>query len=45
MTVAPRPRGAGVRKPPREETAGEVRGWRGAGYGDLNAADEVFDWS
>jgi len=33
--------GAGVRKPPREETAGGVRGWRGVGYGDLSAADDV----
>jgi hypothetical protein len=37
--------GAGVRKPPREETAGGVRGWRGVGYGDLSAADEVCEWS
>ena len=37
--------GAGVRKPPREETAGGGRGWRGVGYGDLSAADEVGDWS
>ena len=37
--------GAGVRKPPREETAGGGRGWCGVGYGDLNAADEVCEWS
>src|SRR5450756_2322534 len=37
--------GAGVRKPPREETAGGGRGWCGVDYGDLNAADEVGDWS
>src|SRR2546429_5758153 len=37
--------GAGVRKPPREETAGGARGWRGEGYGDLSAADEVCGWS
>jgi hypothetical protein len=37
--------GAGVRKPPREETAGGARGWRGVGYGDLSAADEVGEWS
>ena len=37
--------GAGVRKPPREETAGGARGWRGVGYGDLSAADDVSDWS
>jgi hypothetical protein len=36
---------AGVRKPPREETAGGGRGWRGVDYGDLNAAGEVCDWS
>jgi hypothetical protein len=34
--------GAGVRKPPREETAGWGR--RGVGYGDLSAADEVCEW-
>ena len=39
------PTGAGVRKPPREETAGGARGWRGVGYGDLSAADDVSDWS
>jgi hypothetical protein len=33
--------GAGVRKPPREETAGVGREWRGVDYGDLEAADEV----
>jgi hypothetical protein len=37
--------GAGVRKPPREESAGGVRGWRGMGYGDLSAANDVYDWS
>jgi len=37
--------GAGVRKPPREESAGGVRGWRGVGYGDLSAANDVCDWS
>ena len=36
--------GAGVRKPPREETAGGARGWRGVDYGDLSAADEVREW-
>jgi hypothetical protein len=30
MTVARRRPGAGVRKPPREETAGVGPGWRGA---------------
>jgi hypothetical protein len=24
---------------------GRGRGWRGVDYGDLNAADEVCDWS
>jgi hypothetical protein len=37
--------GAGVRKPPMEETAGGGRGCRGLGYGDLSAADEVSEWS
>jgi hypothetical protein len=45
MKVARRTAGAGVRKPPREETAGGGRGWRGVDYGDLNAAGEVCDWS
>jgi hypothetical protein len=45
MRVARHTPGAGVRKPPREETAGGVRGWRGVGYGDLSAADAVIDWS
>jgi hypothetical protein len=45
MTVERRAPGAGVRKPPREETVGEARGWRGLGYGDLSAADEVGEWS
>jgi hypothetical protein len=27
------------------ETAGGVRGWRGVGYGDLSAADEVCERS
>ena len=44
MKVARRTPGAGVRKPPREETAGGARGWRGVGYGDLSAADDVSDW-
>src|SRR5713226_5647849 len=41
MTVAPHGPGAGVRKPPREETAGEkARSCRARGpsYGDLRAA-------
>jgi hypothetical protein len=37
--------GAGVRKPLMEETAGGGRGWRGVDYGDLDAVDEVCDWS
>lgn len=37
--------GAGVRKPPMEETAGWARGWCGVGYGDLSAADEMGEWS
>src|ERR1700692_160046 len=37
--------GAGVRKPPREETAGGARGWGGVGYGDLSGAGEVGEWS
>jgi hypothetical protein len=37
--------GAGVRKPPREETAGGVARWCGVGYGDLSAADDMCDWS
>ena len=37
--------GAGVRKPLMEETAGGERGWRGVDYGDLAAADEMWDWS
>jgi hypothetical protein len=45
MMVARRTPGAGVRKPPREETAGGGRGWRGVDYGDLNAAGEVCEWS
>jgi hypothetical protein len=45
MTVGRRVRGAGVRKPPREETAGGGRGSRGVRYGDLSAADEVCEWS
>jgi len=45
MKVARRAPGAGVRKPPREETAGGGRGWRGVDYGDLNATDAVFDWN
>jgi len=45
MTVARPAPGAGVRKPPREETAGGGRGCRGLGYGDLSAADEVGEWS
>jgi len=45
MTVVRRAPGAGVRKPPMEETAGGGRGWRGLGYGDLSAADEVSEWS
>ena len=44
MKVEPRA-GAGVRKPPREETAGGGPGWRGVVYGDLSAADEVCDLS
>jgi hypothetical protein len=36
--------GAGVGKPPREETAGEMRGWCGTRYGDFLAADDVCDW-
>src|SRR5512142_2691928 len=44
MTVARRAPGAGVRKPPREETEGGGRGCRGLGYGDLSAADEVGEW-
>ena len=43
-TAARHTPGAGVRKPPREETAGRVRGWCGVRYGDLSAADEVCDW-
>jgi hypothetical protein len=45
MTVARRAPGAGVRKPPKEETAGGGRGCRVLGYGDLSAADEVGKWS
>jgi hypothetical protein len=45
MKVARRAPGAGVRKPPREETAEGGRGWRGVDYGDLNAAVGVCDWS
>ena len=45
MKVARRAPGAGVRKPPREETAEGGRGWRGVDYGDLNAAEGVCDWS
>src|ERR1700690_997348 len=45
MTVVRRAAGAGVRKPPREETAGGGRGCRGLGYGDFSAADEVGEWS
>ena len=38
-----RGRGAGVRKPPRNETAGSgTRSWRGR-YGDLSAAEEARD--
>ena len=45
MKVAPRRPGAAVRKPLMEETAGGGRRWRGVDYGDLDAADEVCDWS
>jgi len=34
---------AGVRKPPREETAHGGRGWCGMLYGDLSAASELAD--
>jgi hypothetical protein len=37
MTVARRIRGAGVRKPPKEETAGGVMKLRVRRYGDLDA--------
>ena len=33
--------GAGVRKPPREETAGKDRRWFVTRYGDLMAADDA----
>lgn len=36
-------RAAGVRKPPREETAHGGREWRGRLYGDLSAAGELAD--
>jgi hypothetical protein len=36
--------GAGVGKPPREETAGWGTWMARLGYGDLSAADEVCDW-
>ena len=43
MMRAPRIAGAGVRKPPREETAMRERRVCGAHYGDLSAADEAFE--
>ena len=36
--------GAGVRKPPREETAGRDTWAARRRYGDLSAADEACDW-
>jgi hypothetical protein len=37
MTLAQRAPGAGVRKPPKEETAEDVVGWFVRRYGDLDA--------
>jgi len=39
----PRARSAGVRKSPREETAGRDTWWFVTRYGDLSAADDVPD--
>jgi hypothetical protein len=45
MTVAPHARGAGVRKPPRDETAGSGQRSCSGLYGDLGAADEAREGS
>ena len=35
--------GAGVRKPPKEETAGRLgAGWAGAPYGDFGVTDQAL---
>src|SRR5882672_4367950 len=44
MKVARRTRGAGVRKPPQEETAGGVTKRRVRGYGDLDAGGLLPGW-
>ena len=41
MMVARRTRGAGVRKPPREETAGGVERSRVRRYGDFDAGGRL----
>ena len=44
MMVARRALGAGVRKPPREETAGGVARWRVRRYGDFVAVGLLPGW-
>jgi hypothetical protein len=44
MMVARRTPGAGVRKPPREETAGNVAKLRVRGYGDFGAGGLLLKW-
>ena len=44
MKVARRAPGAGVRKPPKEETAEDVAGWCVRRYGDLDAAGLLSRW-
>ena len=45
MMVAPRRRGPAYANLPGRKPREGKRGWRGVGYGDLNAADEVCDWN
>ena len=45
MTAVPHAPGAGVRKPPRDETAGSGQRSCSRLYGDLGAADEAREGS
>jgi hypothetical protein len=44
MKVARRTRGAGVRKPPKEETAGGVARWRVRRYGDFGGCECEYNF-
>jgi hypothetical protein len=45
MTVEPRARGRRPQTSKGGNRGRGYRGWRGVGYGDLSAADEVCEWS